>query len=67
MSTTRINLYRALAERLGRGKLDVIIGTATTNTNTTTLIDTTRLKYTSADVNAYDRCWVYCMEAADAS
>ena len=65
--TTRINTYRALAERLGHGKLDVIIGTATNTTNTAQFTDTSRLKYASADANAYDRCWVYAMEKADAS
>ena len=67
MSTTRINLYRALANRLYRGEQDVITGTATTTTSTTSLKDATRLDYSSADANAYDRRWVYAMAAADAS
>ena len=67
MSTTRINLYRELAKRLYRGEQDVITGTATTTTSTTSLKDATRLDYSSADANAYDRRWVYAMEAADAS
>ena len=67
MSTSRINLYRRLAGVLGRGKLEVVIGTATNTTNTTQFTDTSRLKYASGDANAYDRVWVYAMEAADAS
>lgn len=66
-TTTRINLYRALAERLYLDKQEVVTGTATTTTGATTLYDTTRLKYTSGDANAYDRKYVYAMEAADAS
>jgi hypothetical protein len=66
MSTTRINLYRDLARVLGRGKLDVITGSASTNTSTTSLVDPTRLTYSSGDPNAYDRVWVYAVTITDA-
>lgn len=67
MSTTRINLFRALAERLYLNELDVVTGTASTTTSTTSLTDATRLAWTNADSTAYDRCWIYAMAAADAS
>jgi hypothetical protein len=66
MSTTRIALYRLLAEKLGRGKLEVIQGSASTNTSTTSLVDPTRLTYSSGDANAYDRVWVYAVTITDA-
>lgn len=63
---TMIEYYRALAERLGRGKLSVITGTNSSNTNTS-LIDAARLAYSSGDASAYDRVFVYVMTASDAA
>ena len=62
---TRIGIHRALAQRLGRGKLSAITGTNSSNVNTT-LIDATQLAYSSGDANAYDRVFVYTVQAADA-
>ena len=66
---TRIAYYRALAQRLGRGNLDVITGTnATANGGSNvTLTDSVQLAYSSGDANAFDRVFVYQMELADAS
>ena len=64
--TKGIDLYRGLAVALGRGKLEVVTGTNTSNTNTS-LTDGTQLTYSSGDANAYDRIFVYTMTAADAA
>lgn len=64
---TRIDTYRQLARALYTGKFYPITGTASTTTSTTSLKDTTKLSYSSGDANAYDRKWVYGMQAADAA
>lgn len=61
MSTTGIEIYRALAEVLSRDQesgQDVATGIAGDHT-TTTLTDAIDLKYSSTDLNIYDRKFVY--------
>ena len=58
MNTTLIEYLRALVEALGRGNQDIATGIAGDHT-ASSLTDAVDLKYSSTDLNIYDRKFVY--------
>jgi hypothetical protein len=63
---TRIAIQRELSRLLYADSHDPITGTNSSSTGTTITETTGNLKYSSGDVNAFDRKYVYVVQAADA-